>query len=64
MLGLCSGVHFATDTVIPQQRLLQPDFTVRKMIYFRVENLRKLEDSEHDIRVITLDFSDSDTNLA
>ena len=50
MLDQRSGVNFASDTGIPQQRLLQPDFTVRKMIYFRVENLRKLEDSEHDIR--------------
>ena len=46
--GSGSGVKFAFDTDIPQQRRLQPAFTVRKMIYFRVEDLRKLEDFEHD----------------
>ena len=50
LLGHSSRVHFASDTNIPpQQRQFQPAFTVRKMIYFRVTDPRKLEDSEQDI---------------
>ena len=46
-----SGVSFASDTDRPQQRLLQPAFMIRKLVYFRVKDRRKLEDSEHDIRM-------------
>ena len=48
MLGPGSGINFDSDTDLPQQRLSQPYFTVRKMIG---KDLRKLEDSNQYIRM-------------
>ena len=54
MLGPAGqGVNLTFDTCISQLRLLQPACSVRirNMIYFRVKDLRKLEDYEIDILI-------------
>ena len=50
MLGHGLGVKFASDTDILQQRLYFSLLLLQPM-HFRVADLRKLEDSEHDIRM-------------